>query len=38
MTPLGPEHQTTVIQLRATIGGQPVDIPGTDIRAALAPR
>lgn len=38
LTALGPEYRTTVIQLRATIGGQPVDIPGTDIRAALNPR
>lgn len=38
LTALGPEYRTTVIQLRSTIGGQPVDIPGTDIRAALQPR
>jgi hypothetical protein len=38
LTALGPEYRTTVIQLRATIGGQPVDIPGTDIRTALQPR
>ena len=35
LTALGPEQRTTVIQLRGTIGGQPVDIPGTDIEAAL---
>jgi hypothetical protein len=29
LTALGPEHRTTVIQLRASIGGQPVDIPYT---------
>jgi len=38
LTALGPEQRTTVIQLRGTIGGQPVDIPGTDIEAALRPR
>ena len=38
LTALGPEYRTTVVQLRATIGGQPVDIPGTDIRSALQPR
>lgn len=38
LTALGPEYRTTVIQVRGTIGGQPVDIPGTDIKAALAPR
>src|SRR5690606_12075746 len=38
LTALGPEQRTTVIQLRATIGSQSVDIPGTDIQAALHPR
>lgn len=38
LTALGPEQRTTVIQVRAAIGGQPVDIPGTDIEAALRPR
>jgi hypothetical protein len=38
LTALGPEQRTTVIQVRGTIGGQPVDIPGTDIEAALRPR
>ncbi len=38
LTSLGPEQRTTVIQVRGTIGGQPVDIPGTDIEAALRPR
>jgi len=38
VTAVGPEYRTTVIQLRATIGGQAVDIPGTDIRTALRPR
>src|SRR5437660_3192577 len=35
---LGPEYRTTVIQLRAAIGGQPVDIPASEIRDALSPR
>jgi len=38
LTALGPEYRTTVIQLRGSIGGQPVDIPVTDIRSALEPR
>jgi hypothetical protein len=38
VTAVGPEYRTTVIQLRAAIGGQAVDIPGTDIRSALRPR
>ena len=38
VTAAGPEHRTTIVQLRATIGGQPVDIPPTDIHAALYPR
>lgn len=38
LTALGPEYRTTVVQLRGTIGGQPVDIPGSDVRAALEPR
>jgi hypothetical protein len=38
VTAVGPEYRTTVIQLRGCIGGQAVDIPGTDIRAALRPR
>ncbi len=38
VTALGPEYRTTVIQVRGTIGGQPVDIPAADIREALHPR
>lgn len=38
LTALGPEQRTTVIQVRGTIGGQPVDIPGTDVKAAVHPR
>lgn len=38
LTEVGPEYRTTVVQLRGTIGGQAVDIPGTDIRTALRPR
>jgi hypothetical protein len=38
VTAVGPEYRTTVIQLRGRIGGQAVDIPGTDIRTALRPR
>jgi hypothetical protein len=38
VTAYGPEHRTTIIQLRGAIGGQPVDIPPTDIRTALMPR
>jgi hypothetical protein len=38
LTALGPEHRTTVIQLRASIGGQPVDIPASHIRETLLPR
>lgn len=35
---LAPESRSTVIFLRSTIGGQPVDIPPGDIRSALFPR
>ncbi len=38
LTAYGPEHRTTVIQVRSSIGGQPVDIPPTDIHTALHPR
>lgn len=38
LTALGPEHRTTVIQVRGSIGGQPVDIPASHIREALLPR
>lgn len=38
VTGLGPEWRTTVIQLRGSIGGQPVDVPASDIHAALQPR
>jgi len=38
LTALGPEYQTMVIQLRAAIGGQAVDISGDDIRDALLPK
>ena len=38
LTAYGPEHRTTVIQLRGAIGGQPVDIPAGDIHTALHPR
>ncbi len=38
VTALGPEYRTTVIQLRANIGGQPVDIPASHIREVLLPR
>ncbi len=38
VTALGPEQRTTVIQLRANIGGQQVDIPPSHIREVLLPR
>lgn len=38
VTAMGPEYRSTIIQLRGKIGGQPVDIPGTNIMAALQPR
>jgi hypothetical protein len=38
VTAMGPEYRSTVIQLRGKIGGQPVDIPGSNIMAALQPR
>ncbi len=38
LTAYGPEHRTTVIQVRGAIGGQPVDIPAPDVRTALHPR
>jgi hypothetical protein len=38
LTATGPEHRTTVIELRATIGGQLVDLPVPDIHTALYPR
>ena len=38
VTALGPEQRTTVIQLRANIGGQQVDIPASHIREVLLPR
>ena len=38
LTAYGPEHRTTVIQVRASIGGQAVDIPAPDIGTALHPR
>src|SRR5579885_128104 len=38
VTALGPEYRTTVIQLRANIGGQAVDIPASHIREVLLPR
>jgi len=37
VTALGPEYRTTVIQLRANIGGQAVDIPASHIREVLLP-
>lgn len=38
VTAVGPEVETKVLQLRATIGGQQVDIPAPHVRAAIAPR
>jgi hypothetical protein len=38
VTGLGPEMRTTVVQLKAKIGGDAVDIPLTDVVAAVAPR
>lgn len=38
LTEIKPELKTCVIQLRATIGGQHVDIPAPEVRAAVAPR
>jgi hypothetical protein len=38
LTAIGPEHRTTVIELRSTIAGQLVDLPVPDIRTALHPR
>lgn len=37
LTAVGPEYRRTVIQLRGTIGGQAVEMPETEIRAALLP-
>jgi hypothetical protein len=38
LTDIGPELRTTVLQLKGVIGGQQVDIPAPEIRAAIAPR
>lgn len=38
LTAIGPELRTTVLQLKGTIGGQHVDIPAPEVRAAVAPR
>lgn len=38
LSAVGPELRTTVLQLRGTIGGQQVDIPAPEVRAAIAPR
>jgi hypothetical protein len=38
VTGLGPDQRTSVVQLKARIGGQAVDIPATHIYAAIAPR
>lgn len=38
VTGLGPDRKTTVVQLKANIGGQPVDIPVAQITEAVAPR
>lgn len=38
VTGLGPDMKTTVVQLRARIGGQAVDIPASEIYEAVAPR
>lgn len=38
LTAIGPELRTTVLQLKGTIGGQSVDIPAPEVRAAVAPR
>lgn len=38
VTGLGPDLRTTVVQLRARVGGQAVDIPASEIYEAVAPR
>lgn len=38
VTGMGPELRTTVVELRACIGGHAVDVPPSDIRGALLPR
>jgi len=38
VTGLGPDLRTTVVQLKANIGGHPVDIPVSQVVEAVAPR
>ena len=38
VTGLGPDLKTTIVQLKANIGGQPVDIPAAQVIAAVTPR
>ncbi len=38
VTGLGPDQKTTIVQLKANIGGQPVDIPVPQVIEAVAPR
>lgn len=38
VTGLGPDQRTTVVQLKARIAGQAVDIPATHIYEAISPR
>jgi len=38
LTDIGPELRTTVLHVKGTIGGQEVDIPAPEVRAAIAPR
>jgi len=38
VTGLGPDLKTTIVQLKANIGGQAVDIPASQVTEAVAPR
>jgi hypothetical protein len=38
VTGLGPDMQTTVVQLKGLVGGQAVDIPASEMYGAVAPR
>ncbi len=38
VTGLMPDHETTIVQLKANIGGHPVDIPAPQVTEAIAPR
>lgn len=38
LTSLGPEHSTTIVQLKTLVAGQAVDIPVEHVHEAIAPR